>query len=372
MAIVGGGLTGCAVAYALARAGVKPMLLEAGRIGEAGTAHSAGIARSEPPASVRDLHQAHGLRAARFAFEAWHQGVTDGLALLKQAKVKCGLVPVDGVTVPFDADPRPLQREYEARAAAGLDAAMLTAKQVTAVMHREAGSGLRSRGGFWLDPYRACIGLAAAAGRNRAQLFEKTPVKKVRAESDHVLLTLDHGEVRAGVVIVTTGAATAEFAPLRRHFKPRTRYLVATEPVDASLRRQLPGVGATLRDLATPPHTFRWTDDHRFIVSGGDQDTPAAKVRDAVQVQRTGQLMYELLMLYPMIAGLRPQFGWDVSFGVTADGLPYIGPHRNYPRHLFALGGDDDVTTAFLAARILTGRVRGAAEKRDEVFGWAR
>ena len=56
-------------------------------------------------------------------------------------------------------------------------------------------------------------------------------------------------------------------------------------------------------------------------------------------VQRTGQLMYELLTTYPVISGLQPEYGWEVPYGETADGLPYIGPHRNYPRHLFALGG---------------------------------
>ena len=43
--------------------------------------------------------------------------------------------------------------------------------------------------------------------------------------------------------------------------------------------------------------------------------------------------------MYPAISGLQPEYGWDASYGETADGLMYIGPHRNYPRHLFALGG---------------------------------
>src|SRR4029453_8352603 len=58
--------------------------------------------------------------------------------------------------------------------------------------------------------------------------------------------------------------------------------------------------------------------------------------------------------MYPAIVGLQPEWGWESSYGETADGLPYIGPHRNYPRHLFALGGaGDSLTGAFLAARVL-------------------
>jgi glycine/D-amino acid oxidase-like deaminating enzyme len=90
-------------------------------------------------------------------------------------------------------------------------------------------------------------------------------------------------------------------------------------------------------------------------------------------VQRTGQLMYELLKMYPAISGLRPEFGWDLTYGETIDGVMYVGPHRNYPHHLFALGGGRHcLTGAFLAARLLARAVAGAPAKGDEVFGWTR
>jgi glycine/D-amino acid oxidase-like deaminating enzyme len=83
--------------------------------------------------------------------------------------------------------------------------------------------------------------------------------------------------------------------------------------------------------------------------------------------------MYELLKMYPVISGLMPQFGWDLTYGATMDGVMYIGPHRNYPHHLFALGGGrHSLTGAFLAARLLARAVAGAPAKGDEVFGWTR
>jgi glycine/D-amino acid oxidase-like deaminating enzyme len=110
-----------------------------------------------------------------------------------------------------------------------------------------------------------------------------------------------------------------------------------------------------------------------MLVAGADQDEPPARLRDAVLRQRTGQLMYELLTMYPAISGLQPEYGWELGFGETADGLMYIGPHRNYPHHLFALGGGgDSVTGAFLAARILVRALRGESQKDDDVFGWTR
>jgi glycine/D-amino acid oxidase-like deaminating enzyme len=77
--------------------------------------------------------------------------------------------------------------------------------------------------------------------------------------------------------------------------------------------------------------------------------------------------------MYPAISGLQPAYGWHVPYGETADGLMYIGAHRNYPHHLFALGGGgDSITGAFVAARILTRAARGEAAKGDDVFAWTR
>src|SRR5699024_2864578 len=135
-------------------------------------------------------------------------------------------------------------------------------------------------------------------------------------------------------------------------------------PVTAAVRKQLFPGDLVLRVERASAMQVRWTPGYRLVISGGDQDeTPAAR-RQQVLVQRTGQLMYELLTTYHAISGLRPEFGWDIPYGDTADGLPYIGAHRNYPRHLFALGGNGySVTGAFLAARVLTRAVLETPEK---------
>jgi glycine/D-amino acid oxidase-like deaminating enzyme len=110
-----------------------------------------------------------------------------------------------------------------------------------------------------------------------------------------------------------------------------------------------------------------------LVVGGGDQDQPPARQHDAVLVQRTGDLMYGLLTMYPAISGLHPEYGWSASYGETADGLMVIGSHRNYPRHLFALGGSPhSATGAFLAARVLLRALQGRPDKGDEFFNFAR
>jgi glycine/D-amino acid oxidase-like deaminating enzyme len=217
------------------------------------------------------------------------------------------------------------------------------------------------------------VSLATAAARRGAALYERSPVRKVTAGRKTAEVVTADATVHAGTVIVTTGVATAEFKALRRHFKRRETYMVLTAPVPAAVRKLILPGDATIRDARTPRHRIRWTGDSRLLVSGADQDETAERTRDAVLVQRTGQLMYELLTMYPAISGLQPHRGWPLPYGETADGLMYIGPHRNYPHHLFALGsGGDSISGAFVAARILARAVRGQADKADDVFGWTR
>jgi glycine/D-amino acid oxidase-like deaminating enzyme len=371
--IVGGGLTGCATAYACAVAGLRPIVVEADRIGQGSAGRSAGLLLSEPGPAFRDVARAHGLRAARRVYESWEKGASDAAAVLRRLKIAGGVETFGSLIVAFRGDEKTLQREYAARNEAGLEARWIAQKQVRQATALDAFAGMRLHDGFAVDPYRACVALAGAAARRGARFFERSSVTNVRAGGKHVEVLLDDAVARADTLIVTTGSATREFKPLRRHFKPRETYLVLTDVMPLPMRKQLGRRDATILDTRAPRHRIRWTSDGRIVIAGADQDETPARTRDAVRVQRTGQLMYELLTMYPAISGLQPAYGWEMGYGETADGLMYIGPHRNYPRHLFGLGGGgDSITGAFVAARILARAVRGASDKSDDVFGWTR
>ena len=371
--IVGGGLTGCATAFACASAGLRPLVIEGDRLGSGSAGRSAGLLLPDPGVSFRDIVSAHGLRAARKVFEGYRKAASDGAATLRRLNIRCDLLPCDDVLVAIREGEKPLQRERDAREAAGLDAPAMTAQSARKALALDVAAAIKLGSGVSFDPYRACLGLASAARSRRATFFERSPVKKIRVGSKQVEIIVDGGVVQAETVIVTTGVATAEFKPLRRHFKRRETYLVLTEPLPAAMRKQLSAEKVTIRDMASPRHRLRRTKDGRLLIAGADRDESLARQLDATRVQRTGQLMYELLMMYPVISGLQPAYGWEMVYGETGDGLMYIGPHRNYPRHLFALGSSGDTLAgAFLAARILARAARGELDKADEVFGWTR
>jgi glycine/D-amino acid oxidase-like deaminating enzyme len=179
------------------------------------------------------------------------------------------------------------------------------------------------------------------------------------------------GTIGAERVIVATGRPTPLSKALMRHFWPKRGFFALTERIPAKVRRTLGCQTLVVRDAADPPHHLRWFDEDRLLVAGADDGAGSARMSDKVIVQRTGQLMYELSTLYPDISGIAPAYGWDAPYGRTADGLPYIGAHRNFPRHLFAFGcASYSMTDAYLASRILLRQYRGEPEPADEVFGF--
>ena len=372
--VIGGGLTGCATAYAFAVAGVKVVLVEAAQIGRGNSGLSGGWISEDPGIAFADLEKALGLRGAKRAWQGWRRAALDFAALLRRLKIKCELEARQAVSVAVTTDQMArLTREHQARRKAGLDAPLLKTPAIRSELGLDTAAGLRANDGATVDPYRACLGLAAAAAQRGAAIYERSPVQKVTFNRKTVEVFTDGGRIKANRVVVATGMPTPLYKSLARHFWFRTTYLAQTAPVAAKIRQALGRRDRVARDYALPPHTFRWIGGDRLLVSGADGDAPPPRLRDKTIVQRTGQLMYELSTLYPDISGIQPAYGWAADYARSTDGLPCIGAHRNFPHHLFAFGdASHSITGAYLASRIVVRQHFEEMDPADEVFGFHR
>ena len=371
--IVGGGLTGAACALSFGAAGIKTIVLEADRIGAGATAGSVGLIREDFDASFQQTTQAHGLRASRLLWQGMRRAALDFAAALRRFQVRCDVAPQDLLILARDAAAaRALRKEYQARRDAGLDHTWVTAAALKRQAAIDASGAIRSHASVF-DPYRACLGLAAAASSRGAGIYEGSAVERIRMGRKHVEVSTRHGMVQAETVIVATSARLKDLRALRRHFRTEHSYAVVTEPLPAAVRREVGARTMSVRTDRTPPQFLRWMKDDRVLFAGGDQPEVPARLRDKVLVQRTGELMYELSVLYPPISGAMPEWSWDFTHDTSADGLPCIGVHRNFPRHLFALGhGRHGAATAWLAARLLLRHFRNEPARGDEFFGFGR
>ncbi len=373
IAIVGGGATGCATAYAFAAAGVKVALVEADRIGRGGSGTSIGWIADDPGVSFITLEKQCGVRHARRVFQAWRRAALDFSALIRRLDLKCHLDACASVHAALGSEQAArLAREQKARKAAGLDAPLLNARATAAGVAVNA-AAIRTRDSASVDPYRLTLGLAAAASERGARIFERSPATRITFTAKWVDVATNGGTIRADRVVVATGAPDALVKQLQRHCWLDSTFLVLTDRIPAKVRQQLGQRRSVLRDSSRPPHLVRWVEGEQLLVSGADTDRVPDRVREKTIVQRTGQLMYELSTIYPDMSGVPPAYGWESPIARTPDGLPFIGPHRNLPRHLFAFGDSSaSVTGAYLASRILLRYWQDAVDPADEVFAFTR
>ena len=374
VAIVGGGLTGAACAVSFAAAGIETVLLEADVVGAGMTARDPGILREGFAGSFHEAVGAHGLRTSRTAWDVMRRGALDFSAALRRYAIKCQLEPAGHVLFAGrDAEAgRILRREYQTRHDAGIDGSWMSPATISRETALESAGGLRTHAAV-LDPYRACFGLIAAAAKRGAAIYEKSRVRRIRSGKGWVDVVTDGGAVRAEVVLVATAAPIQDLRALRRHLRAEQAYGVVTEPLSAPLRRQVGNREAVLEDAHEPGRFVRWLAGDRILVHGARQAEVPPQSRERALVQRTGQLMYELSLRYPAISGLPPSQSWDGVDYDTADGLPLLGPHRNFPRHLFAFGSaKHGAGLAWVAARLALRHFQGEATRADDALGFHR
>jgi glycine/D-amino acid oxidase-like deaminating enzyme len=372
--IVGGGLTGVACAWSLAAARIPVVLLERDRVGSAATAGTVGLIREDFDGLFSATVRLHGLRHARTLWQGMRRASLEFPAALRRlgARVDLASQPLLDVA-PMDREvAAAIRRDYDARRAAGLDHRWITPLNLRREMRVE-GMGAIKTAGSVVDPYRACLALLDAAVSKGADVYERSEVLRIRARSRSVEVTTAAATVSAEFVIVAGGAAIRDLRQLQRHLRPRHGYGVVTAPLTGPVRRELGARSASLRLGGEHPKFVRWLKDDRALVVGADQDPLPARACDQAVRQRSGQLMYELSLLFPAISGTPAEWGWWLPFDDTVDGLPYIGTHRNFPRHLFALGlGRHGEGASWLAARVLLRHLAGEPAKGDDLFGFSR
>ena len=374
VAVVGGGITGALVAHAFASAGISTTVLEAAHVGRGSTAASSALLLKEPDLGLTDLARRYGSRSSRRIWELSHQSVDQLVALLKRLRIRCDLRARDVVYCATNANAaRRLHRECDLRARSGFDAEWLGPGAIRRLTGIVGHGAILSPANAQFDPYRACLGVLHAAASAGAQVFERSAVQRIESAHDRVRIRTREGTLDADRVVIATGYATPQFRPLAGRFRMYRTYVLATEPIDIAQRDEVGLADVMLWNTDRPYHYARWTPQHRLLLGGEDR-----LVQPGQQRRRQFEIASRDLRSYfearlPALATVRTECAWEGLFAMTADSLPYIGPHRRYPHHWFALGyGGNGMTFGLLAARLLLERWQGVKSRDHALFEFAR
>ena len=373
IAIVGAGVTGCAAALLFARAGARVVVVDSQRIGRGSTAASTALLMQEPDVDFGDLAKRFGTRAAGRVWRSSRAAVKTMTRMLAEV----GAPDVHRLpSLYFTCDPREaqaLRHEAALRKRAGLAARWLGSRAVARIGGFDAAGAILTPGNAQVDPYGACLALAEAARAEGVRFYERSKVTRIEGDRGGARVHVKNGTIEADWAIIATGYATPEFEPLGARFRMMNTYVIATPKLTAAQRRAT-GLGdVMLWDTNRPYHYARWTPDGRLLFGGLDRPRAPRATRAAILRRRAGELMDDLVDLFPSLTGLTPEYAWEGLFANTPDGLPYIGTHRRYPRQLFALGyGGNGMTLGFMAAEALVRIANGTPSAEDELYSFGR
>ena len=373
--VVGGGLTGATAAYVLASGGLDVMLVEAATIAGGSTAGSLGIIAPEPDAWFRLVEPEAGRLSSRTAWTEAQKGAGDFARALRKLDIKCDLTEAPYlINAASSEDAAVLKKEMAVRRAANVPASWATSQAMRAETHLETAGALKLSSGSTYDPVRATLGLVSAAEKHGAKVFEQSAVRRTTFTRKYADVILKDATIRTTGIVVATGEPGTVFSQLRRHVRRSAGYVVVTEPLSAPMRREAGNRTAIVTEAADQNRPWlRWLSEDRLMFAGGLSSTPPTRLRDTLLKQRTAELMYELSVRYPAISGLPARWAWQTEVVTAVDGLPWIGPHRNYPFHFFSMAyGWHGDSLAWHAARAALRYFQGDATREDAALGFAR
>ena len=174
-----------------------------------------------------------------------------------------------------------------------------------------------------IHPARFVAGLADAARRAGALLYDHAPVHHVQRERGGWLLATDRGPLWAGELLAATSGYTGRATPaLRRRMVPIGSYIIATEPLPAGLARELLPHNRMAYDTKNFLFYFRLTPDNRMLFGGRAGFTPPndATVRESAAILRRG-----MASVFPQLRAARVEYAWGGTLGFTFDIFPHAG-----------------------------------------------
>ncbi|HEY6397441.1 MAG TPA: FAD-dependent oxidoreductase [Solirubrobacteraceae bacterium] len=360
MCIVGGGFTGLWTAYELCRAdpSLEVVVLEAEHVGFGASGRNGGWVYGGVSGSPEAWRRRGGPDAPRAMARAIQATVAEIGAVVERESIECDWRHSGSLAVAQnEIQLARLRAELaDERAWAGEDAALrlLDAEELAARVAVSGGLGaLYTPHCARVHPARLVQGLAAAAERAGATVYESTPVLDI---SPGVART-QRGEVRARYAIRATEGYTPNLPGHRRSLLPLSSTMIATEPLtEADWGQVRWGAAETLLDGAHLYTYSQRTGDGRIAIGGGGAPYRFGSRTDRerpVPEDVVGRLVQRLCSLFPSLRGVQVARAWHGVFGVSRDWCPAVGLDRATGLGFAGGYAGDGVAASNLAGRTL-------------------
>jgi glycine/D-amino acid oxidase-like deaminating enzyme len=330
VAVIGSGVTGLAAARALAKRGVGVAVFEAETLGWGASSRNGGMVLTGMKLPVPTLISRYGREKVQRMYAASLASIDCVEQIVREEQIdcnfsRCGHLEVACKQAHFDGYAESgalIEREFNHKL-----------RIVTkADLKNEIGSdiyygGLVDEVSAGLNPARYVAGLATAAERAGAALFDHTRVESVQRENStgapKFQLCTTKGSLLARDVLLASGAYTGDASPaLREKIIPIGSYIIATEVLNESLARELSPRNRMIYDSKHFLYYYRLTPDNRMLFGGRAAFFPETEntVRQSAEILRRG-----MISVYPQLRDTKIEFVWGGTLDFSFDVMPHTG-----------------------------------------------
>lgn len=363
VAVIGGGITGCATAYYLARAGASVALIERSEVGTEASGRNAGSLHGQiqrEPFEKLGHHWARGfLPALRFlldALELW-SCLGDELGADLEVRTRGGLLLAD-----HPSQMRLIEEKVRVEREAGLDAQVLSRADVLAlapyVSERIVGAEYSPVEGK-ANPMLATSAFARAAARAGADIHARCELTELQVQGTSARLTVTASAARrsetrvleAERVVLASGDALARHvrslaAAVELPISIEPVQVAATEPVQPFIEHLLYYAGQRL--------TLKQAVAGTVLVGGGwPARVEAATGYPLVRLDSLRANLAVALGVVPRLGSTLVLRSWAGIGNGTPDHRPVLGPLRSAPRVLVGMFPHMGFTAGPLMGRVL-------------------
>ncbi|GHC73226.1 NAD(P)/FAD-dependent oxidoreductase [Limoniibacter endophyticus] len=327
VAIIGAGFTGLSAALRLAREGVKVIVLEGGTVGSGASGRNGGHLNNGVAHSFVAAKSHLGAERAKMLYRAYDASIDSIERIIAEENIDCAFRRAGKLKLASKpAHYESIAKNFEVvNREVDPDTALLRREE----LKNEVGSNsfhgaMLSKKSAMMHMGRYVTGLAAAAVRHGALIFENTLVTERRQLAGKTELVTPRGIVSAKDVILATGAYTTESFPyFRRRIIPVGSFIIATRPLtEAEIAATMPGNRTYVTSMNIGNY-FRLAPDNRMIFGGRARFSATSDQRSD---SRSGEILRAgLTQLFPHLANVEIDYCWGGLVDMTQDRFPRAG-----------------------------------------------
>ncbi len=368
--VIGGGITGALISHALMEAGFQVMLIDKRDIAMGSSAATTSMLQYEIDVPLYRLSEMIGEGPAARCYRAGIDAILELNELVESHQIDCGFERKTSLFLAHSEKASEwLRTEYEMRNKHGLGVKWLDAAEVRNEYGMVSFGAILSETAASVDAYKLAHELIALNVKRGMTVYDQTEIARLDTGGPVPKVILKSGPtVEAQKIVCCTGFESTD---MLKEKVADLFYTYATVSERGILLRD--SMHNTLLWNTDDPYLYmRTTDSGRLLVGGEDSKLNFPFFQQTIKERKADKLIRKLEDLVPGINFIE-DFSWGGTFGVTKDGLPYIGKSPEYENTFFVLGfGGNGITFSVQGMGMILDLLRGEEHPLAEFYRFGR